>query len=79
MTTINAKTYSGATIPLNKKLFQKAAKACAMRGLCNPNIENPTNEQIVQYLRAKNASFHHSLHTANLYSMKIVGRNIFVI
>jgi hypothetical protein len=80
METITVTTYSGNnTILRNRKAIIKAAKACAILGSKPPFIENPTNEGIVKYLRAKQASFSHSLDRADIYSMKIINRNIFVI
>lgn len=80
MQTINATTYSGNSIIIkNKKAFRKAAKACAIRGNKPPFTDNPTNEETVKYLRSKQASFLHALDRADIYSMKIINRSIFVI
>lgn len=74
---ILANTTYGGKIIVYKKAFQKAAKLCAIKG-CSRET-NRTSDEAIKYLRAKNAAFHHALDRAGIYSMRIVGRNIFVI
>lgn len=72
-----ATTYSGSPVIVNKRAYRKAVKSYIL-GLTKP-FPDANPEQCIKHQRAKNSSFNHSLDMANLYSLKVVGRNVFVI
>jgi len=78
MAQLSVKTYSGNEVFVNAKKYRNLIKAFCKKGL-KPNTQNPTNEQTVKYLRAKSNSIQHCLHNADLYSIKVVNNQFFVI
>lgn len=79
MKTTHAKTYSGNIISVNKKAYRKAVKALLLKASKPYNISNPSNEEVIKYMRCKQSSFNHAIDRANLYAMRIIERNVFVI